>query len=374
MKKRAIFGIFLIAPLVCGVAIVHADGPIIRSGSDVTVESGQVIEGDFYGMGESITLSGEAERDVYALGGTITINAPVREDLTVGGGAIHVHGTVGDDVRVLGGEIIIAEPIADDLVVLGGKVTILSTASVGGDVIFFGGELMVDGPVEGAVYGMGDSVRIDAYVGGSVDVRAGSGITLGDRAQVAGNITYTSTTELTRAQNAVVMGTVTRGEEQAPEETSSQYKFLIINLLIFAFSGLSLFFVLRSRTEKLLGVLLEGYGRFGLIGLGMFLALPLVALILLVSGIGSIVGMTLFLGYFALLFTAFMLVPILFGLLFQKAIRLGKSITVFTVLLGACVTLLILLIPVLGFFVVFLAFLMGIGVFCNELYHFFRRS
>lgn len=374
MKKLVFLGTIFSVCFMSALSTVYADGPIIRSGNDVTVPSGQVIEGDFYGMGESITLSGEAERDVYALGGTITINAGVKEDLTVGGGAVHIHGVVGDDVRVFGGEVIVAEPIADDLVVIGGKVTVLSTASVGGDIIFYGGELVVDGPVEGTVYGMGDTVRIDSYVGGSIDIRAASGVILGDRAEVAGSITYTSGSELTRAPNAVVMGAITREKEVLRGESTPEYTFLLINLLVIAFSGLSLFFVLRSRTEKLVRVVMDGYGRFGLIGLGMFLALPLVAMILLVSGIGSIVGMTLLLLYCGLLFTSFMLVPILFGFLFQKITRLGQTITVFTVLLGACVTLLVLLIPVLGFFIVFLAFLMGIGVFCNELYHFFRRA
>jgi hypothetical protein len=350
-----------------------AEGPIIRSGNEVTVETSQVIEGDFYGMGQSITLSGMAERDVYALGSTITINAPVNEDLTVAGVAVHLHGTIGDDVRVLGGEVVIAEAITDDLVVLGGRVTVLSTAKVGGDVIFFGGELILDGPVEGTVYGRGESFRIDAYVGGNVDIQGDSTITLGDRAQVAGNITYTSGIELMRAPNAVVMGTVSRGEDRPIEEVPL-HRFLIINLMVIAFSGLSLFFVLRTRTEKLVHVFMEGYGRFGLTGLGMFLALPIVGTILLISGIGSIVGMAVILGYVALLLSACMFIPILFGVVFQKVFKLGQTITVFTVLLGACIVLGVCFIPVVGPLLVFVVFLMGVGMFCNELYHFFRRS
>lgn len=373
MKIVAILGSIVLGFCIGLPSPVLAEGPIIRSGNEVTVESSQVIEGDFYGMGESITLSGMAERDVYALGGTVTINAPVNEDLTVGGVAVHLHGTIGDDVRVLGGEVIVAEPITDDLVVVGGRVTVLSTAKVGGDVIFFGGELILDGPVEGTIYGIGEAFRINAYVGGNVDIQGDSTLTLGDRAQIAGNITYTSATELMRAPNAVVMGTVSRAEKR-PIEEIPLHRLLIINLMVIAFSGLSLFFVLRTRTEKLLRVFGDGYGRFGLTGLGMFLALPLVAIILLVSGIGSVVGIALMLGYGALLLIACMFVPILFGFVFQKIFKLGQSITVFTVLLGACIVLGVCFVPVIGPFLIFVVFLMGIGMFCNELYYFFRRS
>jgi hypothetical protein len=351
---------------------VAAEGPVIRSGDSVSVESNQVLEGDFYALGQSITLSGAAEKDVYAAGMAVTVNAPVTEDLVVAGGDIEVHGAIGDDVRIMGGEVIIADPVADDVVVLGGVVRILSTASVGGDLIFFGGEVVIDGPVEGTVYGTADSIRIDSYVGGDVSVRVGTGLTLGDRTEIAGNVTYKSATDLTRAQGAVVTGTITRDGSLFETEESDPVRPLVLNLLVLIFSGLTIFFILRTRTAKFMTILEEGYGRLGLIGLGMFLAIPIVSIILMASVIGFIVGFVLFLGYGALLLISFMCLPVLFGVVFQRLIRLGSTVTVFTVILGVFVMVALAFVPVLGFFTLFLGFLMILGALYSELYRFFK--
>jgi hypothetical protein len=360
--------------LICGlffalvlVSPVSAQGPVIRSGESVSVEASQVLEGDFYAFGQDIVISGSAERDIYSLGGSVTINGPVGEDLTVIGANVQVHGKVEDDIRVMGGKVTIAEPVTDDLVVIAESVHILSTASVGGDFIFFGSEVTIDGPVIGAVYGTAGNIRIDARVGGDVSVRTGQSFTLGDKADVGGGITYQSPFELTRGQNAVVSGTITRDDIVHADEGGGAQE-LIIFLLVLIFSGLTIFFILRTKTGHFIQSVTDGYGRLGLIGLGMLLALPIVAVILMASVVGSLVGLTLFLAYFLMIFGALMSLPVLFGAFFQRLIRLGNTITVFTIILGVFVLIGLLFIPLLGGFMLFLGFLVTVGYMCTELY------
>jgi hypothetical protein len=356
------------------IGVVHAEGPVIRSGESVSVEANQVLEGDFYALGETVTLSGTAERDVYVLGLQATVNAPVAEDLVVIAGDVEVHGKVDDDVRILGGEVIIAEPVVDDVVVIGGTVRILSTASVGGDLIFFAGDVQIDGPVEGTVYGTADTLRIDAHVGGNVDVRTGSSFALGDRAEIVGTLSYKSANELSRAQGAVVTGTITHDDSPFKPVDENPLKPLVLNLLLLIFSGLTVFFILRTRTARLMLTIEEGYGRLGLIGLGMFLALPVVAVILLASVIGFIVGFVLMLGYVASLIIALMCLPILVGRLLQRLVRLGDTLTVFTIILGVFTTIALTYIPVIGGFALLLGFLMVLGALYSELYRFFKSA
>lgn len=374
-QKTSNFGLFfgLFFALIPGSA-VFADGPVIRSGESVSIESNQVLEGDFYALGQAVTISGEAERDIYTLGQTVTINAPVTEDLVIIGDDVQVHGAVKDDIRVIGREIIIAQPVADDVVVLGGIVRILSTASIGGDLIFLGGEIQIDGPVEGTVYGTAESVRIDAHVGGDVSVKVGRDLTLGDRAEVLGNVTYKSVNELTRAQGAVVTGTITHDDSLFKPEETNPIQSLVFNLLVLVFSSLTIFFILRSRTKVFVHSIEEGYGRLGLIGLGMLLAIPVVAIILMGSLIGFVVGFVLMLVYIVLLLVSFMCLPIFFGALFQRLIRLGDTVTVFTIILGVFVVAALPYVPLLGFFVLLLGFLMILGALYAELYRLFKLA
>lgn len=358
------FGLFLIF-LVS--SPVSAEGPVIRSGESVSVEASQVLEGDFYALGQDIVISGSAERDVYALGASVTINGPVDEDLAIIGGVVQVHGTVADDIRIIGGDVTIAEPVTDDLVVIADSVHILSTASVGGDFIFFGNKISIDGPVAGGVYGTAGVVRIDARIGEDVSVRVAQALTLGDKADVGGGITYQAPFELTRGQGAVVSGIITQ-EAVTMNTSGGGAKEIVLLLLILIFSGLTVFFILRKKSERFIQSILEGYGRLGLIGLGMFLALPMVALILTASVVGSIVGITFMFVYLTILLGAFMALPVLFGALFQRLVRLGDTLTVFTVILGVFVVTGLLFLPFIGAFMLFLGFLMTIGYVCTELY------
>ncbi len=359
-----IFGLFLVLFLTSSVS---AEGPVIRSGESVSVEASQVLEGDFYALGQDIVISGNAERDVYALGAAVTINGPVAEDLTIIGGVVQVHGTVSDDIRIMGGDVTIAEPVTDDLVVIADSVHILSTASVGGDFIFFGSNISIDGPVAGAVYGTAGAVRIDARIGGDVSVRTAQALTLGDKADVGGDVTYQAPFELTRGQGAVVSGTITQ-EAITENDTEGGAKEIVLMLLVLVFSGLTVFFILRKRTERFIRSVMEGYGRLGLIGLGMFLALPMVAIILTASIVGMLVGIALMLAYFVMVLGALMALPVLFGALFQRLVRLGDTLTVFTIVLGVFVVAGLLFLPFVGVFILFLGFLMTIGYICTELY------
>jgi hypothetical protein len=358
----------------CAPLLALASGPVIRSGETVGVEANQVLEGDFYGLGQTVTISGAASRDVYALGGAVTTNAPVEEDLVIIGGVVQVHGEVKDDIRIVGGEVVIAEPVADDVVVVGGTVHILSTATIGGDLIFFGGEIRIDGPVSGAVYGTGNTVRIDALVGGDVSVRAAESFTLGDNADVKGSMSYKSDTELVRAQGAVVTGTITRDSLFKEENTKNGFEPLVLNVLILIFSSLTVFFLVKSRINPFVNTIFASYGKLGLIGLGMFVVLPIVSIILMASVIGLIVGVALLLSYIVLIAVAFITLPIIIGALVQRLARLGDSVTLFTVIIGVFVTLLIPFIPIIGGFALFLGFVVTVGALCSELYRFFKVS
>jgi hypothetical protein len=368
---KAIFLAYAVAIAFLTPTSSFAEGPVIRSGETVTVEANQVLEGDFYAIGQTISLSGASEHDVYVAGGAITINAPVAEDLVILGGVVQVHGDVADDVRIVGGEVVIANPVADDVVVLGGTVHILSTATIGGDLIFFGGDVRVDGDITGALYGTGERVRIDAHVGGDVTVRAGDSLTLGDAADVAGNIAYKSRNELIRAQSAVVSGSITR-ETLIQKSSMTDTQGIVLSVLVLIFSSLSVFFIARSRIERLVTDAWVLYGRSGLIGLGMMLAIPLVAVILMASIIGAVVGIGLLFLYMVVLVATCMSLPIFIGAFFGRLMRKGARLTLFTVMFGVLLTTVLPFIPVLGMFVLFLAFLVIFGTFCLELYRMFR--
>lgn len=64
---------------------------IVRIGSDVTVSSGQVVDGDVVSMGGSVRVNGTVRGSVTAMGGDVTLgpSARVDRDVVCFGGALH---------------------------------------------------------------------------------------------------------------------------------------------------------------------------------------------------------------------------------------------------------------------------------------------
>jgi cytoskeletal protein CcmA (bactofilin family) len=344
-------GLFLFA----GVA---SAGPIIRGGEMVSIDASQSLDGDFYGFGSTITLSGAAGHDVYALGGTVTVNAPVSEDLTIVGGSVQVHTDIGDDMRVLGGEVTLGGTVKGDVAVVGGVLTILSTAKIEGDILFFGGSLVVEGDVVGTVHGFAESVRINATIGGDIEMTASQGLTLNDRAEVRGDITYKSAQELSRAQNAVVEGDIQKRDMDDEDSGSSRTPYLFV--LSTLFMAASLFFIARSSVERFCRESFARIGQNGLIGLAMLLVLPFVSVVLLVSFVGIPLGILLFLAFLSLITLSFGLTPILIGYLVERTIVKQDSITLRTIIIGVVVNLALMAIP-FGLFVLFALNLITLG-------------
>ncbi len=336
-------------------------GPIMRTGESISIDATQTLKGDFYGAGSRINISGSSENDVYVGGGTVTINAPVAEDLTVLGGVVQIHGDIGDDLRVVAGEVTIAKTVKGDVVVVGGSLNILSTASIEGDVLFLGKELVIDGPVIGSLHGTADTVRINAEVGGDISATVESLFTLGSNARIKNGITYTSTNDIVRAQDAVIDGEVQKIPLSRTKGNSSWVRTLAFEALVLAFMTLALFVLVRKQIRTVVTTTVERIGFSGLIGIMLFTLIPFVAVMLLVSVLGVLAGVLLLFSYVSLVFVSIALAPIILGYALQKVLLKNTSLTLQTVGIGIVAFVLLGLIPYVGGLLVFGCFIMTFG-------------
>lgn len=345
--------------------------PIIRSGEAVSVDASQALKGDFYGLGSTVTLSGPSEHDAYLAGSAVTVNAPVAEDLVVVGGSVQVHSDVNDDLRVIGGEVTLGGVVKGDVVVVGGTFTALSTAHIEGDILFFGGTLVVEGDVDGTVHGYAQTARINAAVGGDLLMTTVQGLTLSDRASVTGDVSYTSSIEISRAQNAVVEGKVQRHEPiSVPhEESFRSLAYVVCSLLFLAAS----FFVLaRSKVEMLVREAFVRPGQNGLIGLAMFLVVPFVALILLVSVVGIPLGIFALALYAALVPLSVGLSVLFLGHTVERLFLKRDQMKLTTLALGVSGFIVLAVLPFIGFFAVSALCLISMGAIGGRITHWLR--
>lgn len=359
MKRATLVALSLCVGLLLVPQAVMA-GPIIRSGDLVSVDAAQALKGDFYGLGSTVTLSGPAEHDVYLGGSSVTVNGLVAEDLVIAGGSVQVHSEIGDDLRVIGGEVTLGGEVKGDVVVVGGTFTVLSTAHVDGDILFFGGTLIVEGDVDGTIHGYAQTARINAAVRGDLMVTTSHALILSDQAHVTGNVSYTSPTELSRAQGAVIEGEVHR-LDAASTPTEGSARGLVFAALGLLFLAASLFVLVRAKVEWFVREAYARPGQNGLIGLAVFILLPFVALILCISVVGIPLGIFVFAAYVALFPLSLGLSALFLGYALERLVFKRDRMRLTTLAIGVCAAIIIVMLPFVGFFALWALCLISIG-------------
>jgi len=337
---------------------------IVRTGDTVSVKEDEVVAGNFYSFTNIFNVSGTVEGDMVVGAGRATLNGSVTEDVLVLGGGVDVHGTVGDDLRVIGGQVVIAEPVAGNVFVVGRNVNILSTATVGGDVLVYGGDLTIAGAVTGTVVGRANTLRIDGPVGKDVNVTTEQ-LVLGDRAAIAGGVTYVSNELLTRAQNASVTGEVVRNDMVA-DPGELRPTLVVVPFLMVLFSVLVWFLVGRSLLQAVVDQSLTNTLRPALLGLFGVLILPMVIAIMLVSVLGTLVGILALFVYIVLLILSLIGMGAVAGVWLQKAFNQPiTSLSLATILLGTFFVAVCVLLPVVGPVVLLVLFVVTFGSLLN---------
>jgi hypothetical protein len=355
-------GVILMAPY-----SVSAE-TVLRSGTDISVAPDQVIDGNFYvgAFDDATTMSGIVNKDMVAFGSTMTVNGEVKEDLTFVSGVAQLHGPVGGDVRIVGGEVTIADTVGGDVVVLGGVLHILPTATIAGDVFFFGGSADIAGTVSGSVYGNAEQFTIDATIGKQVDVKAVASLVLGARANIAGNVTYESVAPLTRDPAAIIGGELS-DRPLAPADNPA--RTMAIPFLVLLFTTLALYLIFRRETEMVAVTSSGAYLLSAFVGLGVIILGPLISMLLMVTVLGSLLGL---IGVFVVvlgLLIGMALAPAVAGYMLMQVVSRTVAIPYLVALvLSAAVLYLLLLVPVVGV-VVYLSFvIVAIGGLSVTLY------
>ncbi len=346
--KKLIYSFFLLTIVSLTTFPYVADArSVVRSGERVSVAEDQLIEGDFYVAGSVVNLSGEVSDDLLTAAGTITINGAIGGDALVIAPTVDVHGTVGDDLRIVGGTVIIAEPVLGDVFVFGGSVEVLSTASIAGDLIVFASEVEVNGQVDGNILGQVNVLRIDAPVKGMVDVTVGA-LTVGDKAMIDGDLKYTSTLELTRAQNATVGGQTLRNDPVF-EPAKVGIESFLLPLLTLLFSVALWYLLAKRMLNRVVTRALAPSVRPVMTGTIVMLLAPFAISVLLVSVLGLLAGMVLLFGYILFLILALIASSAVMGQLVISTIKKGTNqVTLTSLIVGSVLLAGCFVVPVVG--------------------------
>jgi len=326
----------------------HALAAEFRSGASPSIESEERIDDDLYISGGTIRVDGQVTGDLVATGGTVNADGPVDGNVNIAGGNVTVGGPVGGTVRVAAGTVTIDADVTRDVVVAGGTVRITSNAQVGQDLVVAGGTVTVDGPIGRDVRAGGGDFRLNSTVGGNVRVDLDGRLTLTDNASIDGDLIYEASSGANIADGATVAGTTTR-EQPAEQSTGSRVvDWILSTLLRLAWALLvgTAIVLLVPRTARIVTDTLRERPVVSLgWGVALLIAVPLLALVLVVT----IVGVPLALIALGLLLLAAYLSQIVVGITLGRLLlrRTTTRIELWVAMLvGVTIVVLIRLLPI----------------------------
>lgn len=317
-----------------------------------------------YLAGESVQVDAPVAEDLVVAGSRVEVNGDVEGGVIAAGSELKLSGDIGRSARIAGGDIAINGQVGHDVVVVGSKVVLGSGANVEGDVVFFGGQLEVNGPIAGELFlNCACEVTINSEVGGVQAERVGQ-LRLGPNARIEGPLNYSSYQQAIVDRQAVINGvtnyTPVESNSFAQQVNNFFFFYGLIASLIFT---LGLLILLRRVIDVNVSLLRQNLVMAFGIGLAILLLLPIISGLLLIVSFWA--GLAGFLLYGLLLVIGFGLSQLLLGwwLLYWW---MGRSGQVYMVdwraaLIGVLAATVLMYVPVLGWFIMFLLLLLALG-------------
>lgn len=313
--------------------------------------------------------------DFYAVGGQVSIDHPVQGEVFAAGGRVTISAPVDDDVQVMGGDVTLAAAVRGDASIAGGTIAIARDARIDGKVTLAGGNVEIAGTLERGGRIFADRLVISGQVGGGLRLVA-SRIEITSSARIEGPIDFTSRRAPVVAPGAQVRGPVTAMPSRAPEKTAEvrrtgQWAVPLFYaglwaagiLLLLVFPGFTVAAQDRVRASPLQSLAL---------GAALVFALPVVALLLIVTVVGIPVAFALIALYAVLLLagflTALFFVAERIGRLLRGGRAPGTGWRVALLLATLVLLALVARLPVAGAFVALLVLVFGVGALGQQLY------
>lgn len=290
-----------------------------------------------------------------------------RTDTVRFGGTVEVSQPTAGSLNAAGGQVLVEAPVEGSLRAAGGQVEVGPNAPIAGNAMLAGGNVVVKGAIEGNLHAAGGEVTIDGPVGGDAFVASGS-LTLGPNARIEGKLKFRGG-ELKRDPSAQVVGGLLHGparsqrHEWTAGERSSHGWLWSVGLVALAALVAG---ALPGPSQRLARELRERPWMTTLLGFLALTAIPVGAVLLMITIIGIPIGFLALILYAGLLMVGYVwLAVVLGGLLLDRFKAETAAVTAWRI--GAAALAMVVLalavrVPFVGGFVKLAALAVGVGM------------
>ncbi|HVB19912.1 MAG TPA: hypothetical protein VNF51_01325 [Candidatus Paceibacterota bacterium] len=326
--------------------------------------------GNAYAAGVSVVLTAPVAGDFSALGGSIIIAAPVSGDDLFLAGSINSRALVRGDFRAVGGNIDIEESIAGDLIAFGYDV--YDAGRSGGDVFIIAANTTLANGSSGPVTIYGNNVSLAGNFADNVTVIASGRLSLAASTTIRGKLSYQAPLPASIPESAMVLNGIeyTNASYLPDVGTSRILEFVSIGFFLFAriLGALILAGLLAGLFPKLAEAVADradAKPRTILLtmslGFAVFVATPILTLLLSLTFVGLGLALLLFILYALLVLLSIVYAGILLGCLFVRRYARRGAVLWHDGVFGMLALSLIALVPVLGLIVALLLMVFSAG-------------
>jgi cytoskeletal protein CcmA (bactofilin family) len=339
-----------------------------RRSRSSSVPASQVVQGNYFAFGPMAEISGTVDGDVYAFAGQVVVNGTVNGDLLVAGGRVSVSGAVAQDVRATGGHISVTGAVGRNLTVAAGNVELAPSAVVRRGLVALGSNVDVASPIDQSVKIAAGTAILSNRIGGDVDAAVET-LRITSKAEIGGSVDYWSGREALISEGALIRGRITRRvppetRELLPATFATLFAAWIFWLLISFVSTLilgllSVRFLPRFHESAVTVLKQRPWESLG-IGFVAVVVTPVVCAILFATVVAIPIALVLTAAYLILLYWGRIFAISRIGEAILARIRTSSS-PGWAFVLGAIVYYLFALIPFVGWIVIRLVVLFGLG-------------
>lgn len=365
MARRWVIGA-LAAAGVLGIAAA-AMAADVRAGEDVNVTG--AFADMLFAAGDQVKLTVNATDDAFAAGDDVTAQGSTFDHAYLTGGDVTFQDSTAHDLFAAGGDVqLLSGQIVDDFVAAGGDIKLAREARIGGDAVIAGGDLQVRTPIGGQARLAGGTIELNSDVAGDVYLDGGD-ITIGPDAHIHGSLTHRGRS-VTISPQAQIDGQTTVLEPRSEPNFAPLRHFLGVASITILFGTLLLAVVVALAFPRLMNgssELVQNHPlRMLLFGFVIAIFAPVLIILLMVTVLGLPLGLLLG-ALFCVLWPLGIVASVYAAAMFVRerahagegAPKAGER----ALWAGGGMALLIALgfVPVFGFLMWFLAYLLGVG-------------
>lgn len=340
-----------------------------KTGDSIYIAKEEIVSGNLYAAGNTITIDGTVSGDLIALAQTINVNGRIEGDLIAIGQNISVNGELGGNVRIAGNSLNLNGTVVRNVNLLGSSLLIGKDARVGWDVYALGANLETRGTIDGSLSGQVSQALLAGKIGKNVNLKFSSSglnqkLIVAPETIINGDLSYSSKNAANISPQASISGQVKQEVPQNKQE--NQISAWIWSKLFAIFSaivvGLILVFLLKNLTPKILEEIQEKSFKTLVPGLIIMLVLPPVALLLCFTLIGLPLALIILAWWLIASYLSLILVAILAGdWLIKKIFKKEAGHLFWSLALGVFICWLLFSIPFAGWILKLVAAWIGLG-------------